>query len=175
MSDPRYPLGRFDFKMQVTPQRVAEALEDMARLPAAARAAVRGLTAEQMETPHRPEGWCPRQIAHHIPDSHLNGYTRMKLALTEDNPTIKTYEEARWAELADYRDTPVEVSLDLLDRLHTRWVALGRSLDSAAWKRTFAYPDGPVMPLELHLCHYAWHGRHHVAQISSLRERMNGR
>lgn len=177
MSDPRYPIGRFDASAPVTPERVAQALDDMGRLPAAMRDAVRGLTPEQMETPHRPDGWCPRQIAHHVPDSHMNGYLRMKLALTEDNPTIRPYDQALWAELGDVRAAPVEASLVLLEQLHVRWVALARSLDAAAWKRTYLHPEGssePV-PLDLHVCHYTWHGRHHLAQITSLRERRGWR
>jgi hypothetical protein len=176
MSDPRYPIGRFDASEPVTPERVARALDDMSTMPAALREAVRGLTAEQMETPHRPDGWCPRQIAHHVPDSHMNGYVRMKLALTEDEPVIKPYDQARWAELGDSRDAPVEASLVLLEQLHTRWVALGRSLDAAAWKRTFRHPEGSSpTALNLHICIYAWHGRHHLAQITSLRTRMGWR
>ncbi|HEV8481274.1 MAG TPA: putative metal-dependent hydrolase [Candidatus Eisenbacteria bacterium] len=171
--DPRFPIGRFDFDMTVTPERLAEAIDTMARVPKALREAMHGLTPQQVETPHREGGWNPRQIAHHIPDSHLNGYTRMKLALTEDAPTIKPYHEDRWAELGDVQTTPVEVSFLLLETLHLRWVALARSLDSNQWKRPFVHPEtGRRTPIDLHLCHYAWHGRHHVAQITSLRERM---
>ena len=120
--DLRYPIGRFDSSIPVTSEHVEEALADMSRLPAALYAAVRGLTPEQLEIPHRVGGWCPRQIAHHIPDSHMNGYMRMKLALTETNPTVKPYNEATWAELLDARTMPPEVSLTLLEVLHQRWV-----------------------------------------------------
>ena len=173
IGDPRYPMGCFDFSVPVTPDLVAQAIDDMSRLSASLREAVRGLSPEQMEAPYRDGGWCPRQIAHHIPDSHLNGYTRMKLALTEDSPTIKPYDEDRWAQLGDVRTTPVETSLVLLDALHTRWVALARSLEPGLWKRAFVHPEtGRSTPIDLHVCHYAWHGRHHVAQITALRERM---
>lgn len=170
--DLRYPIGRFDSSIPVTSEHVEEALADMSRLPAALYAAVRGLTPEQLEIPHRVGGWCPRQIAHHIPDSHMNGYMRMKLALTEDAPAIKTYEQERWAELGDVRTAPIDASLALLEALHTRWVALGHSLSKADWRRVYVQPDGRRVPIDLHICLYAWHGRHHVAQITSLRERM---
>jgi hypothetical protein len=176
MSDLRYPIGRFDSTQAVTEDGLARAIDEMSRAPAALVEAVGGLTPEQMETPHRPDGWCPRQIAHHIPDSHMNGYVRMKLALTEDAPTIKAYEEDLWAELADTRVTPVAHSLALLEALHARWVALARALGPAEWKRPFRHPEsGKLVPLDVHVSLYAWHGRHHVAQITSLRDRMGWR
>jgi len=176
VSDPRYPIGPFTLPSSVSADALARAIDDMSRAPALLTEAVRGLTSEQMETPHRPDGWCPRQIAHHVPDSHLNGYTRMKLALTEDTPTIKGYEEARWAELADVRTVPVAHSLTLLEALHERWVGLARALGPEDWKRAFRHPEnGRVIPLDVHVCLYAWHGKHHAAQITSLRERMGWR
>ena len=129
---------------------------------------MKGLSEQQLDTPYRPEGWTVRQVAHHVPDSHLNSYIRFKLALTEQEPTIKPYDEDRWARLADTPTTPVEVSLALLDSLHDRWVRLLRSLRPEDWKRTFRHPElGPVS-LEKNLALYAWHGRHHVAHITSL-------
>lgn len=171
--DPRYPIGPFDSSIPATPERVAEALDAMTRLPAALREAVRGLTPEQLEVPYREGGWNPRQIAHHIPDSHVNGYVRTKLALTEDAPTVKPYDEAKWAELADVRLAPIESSLALVEALHVRWVALARTLGPEELQRLYVNPEtGRRVPLGLHLCLYGWHGRHHVAQITSLRERM---
>jgi hypothetical protein len=135
------------------------------------RAAVQGLSAEQLDTPYRPGGWTVRQLVHHVPDSHMNGYVRLKLALTEDEPMIKTYMEDRWAELADSRDVPIATSLALLEHVHTRWVALWRSLTDAQWARRFRHPDWGLVTLEWHCALYAWHGRHHVAHITGLRER----
>jgi hypothetical protein len=172
-NDPRYPIGPFDLSAPATPERIAQALTDMTRLPAALAEAVRGLTPEQLEVPHREGGWCARQIAHHIPDSHLNGYARTKLALTEDAPVIKPYDQAKWAELADMRAVPIESSLALVEGLHARWVALGRSLSAEDWQRIYVNPEsGRRTALGVHFCLYGWHGRHHVAQITSLRERM---
>ncbi len=130
-----------------------------------------GLSAAQIDTPSRPEGWTVRQVVHHLPDSHMNSYVRFKLALTEDEPTIKPYAEDRWAELADTRFTPIETSLTLLESLHERWVALLRSLTPEQWKRNFRHPELGLMSLEKTLALYAWHGQHHVTQITSLRER----
>jgi uncharacterized damage-inducible protein DinB len=131
---------------------------------------VKGLTDEQLDTPYRSGGWTVRQVVHHVPDSHLNSYVRFKLALTEDNPTIKPYEEGRWAELSDSNSTPVEVSLTLLESLHDRWVRLLRSLTPEQWKRTFRHPELGEMTLEKTLALYAWHGKHHVAHITELRK-----
>jgi hypothetical protein len=172
-NDPRYPIGKFDLAAPVTPERLAQALEDMSRLPALLRDAVRGLSSEQLEVPYRDGGWTARQIAHHIPDSHLNGYTRTKLALTEDAPTIKPYDQTKWAELADVRLAPIDASFALLEGLQARWAALGRSLGAAELERVYVNPEsGKRVPLGAHLCLYGWHGRHHVGQILSLRERM---
>ncbi len=138
----------------------------------ALRSAVKGLSDPQLDTPYRPGGWTVRQVVHHVPDSHLNSYTRVRLALTEDEPTIKPYLEDRWAELQDARSAPVEVSLRLLECLHARWIGLFRSLDEAQWKRTFRHPELGVVSLEKNAALYAWHGRHHVGHIMALRERM---
>jgi len=136
------------------------------------RAAVAGLTPERFDTPYRPGGWSVRQVVHHVPDSHMNAYVRFKLALTEDEPTIKPYEEAAWAELADSASTPVDVSLTLLETLHDRWVRLLRSMTEADFARKFRHPQLGVVPLDKNLALYAWHGKHHVAHITSLRQRM---
>ena len=152
-------------------EQKAKAIDDIAQTPAKLRAAVTGLSEAQLETPYRPGGWTVRQIAHHVPDSHMNSYMRFKLALTEDAPTIKPYAEDRWAELADTKATPIEVSLTMLESLHDRWVRLLRSLTAEEWKRTFRHPELGAMTLEKTLALYAWHGRHHVTHITSLRER----
>jgi len=137
------------------------------------RAAVAGLRPEQLDTPYRPGGWTVRQVVHHVPDSHMNSYMRFKLALTEDEPTIKPYDEKLWAELADTPATPVEVSLTLLESMHDRWVRLLRSLQDAHFERQFRHPELGVVRLDRNLALYAWHGKHHVAHITSLRERMS--
>jgi hypothetical protein len=171
MTDLRYPIGKFHFEGPLTAPQKQTALDDIATAPAILRAAVKGLSEAQLDTPYRPSGWTVRQVVHHVPDSHLNSYVRFKLALTEDEPTIKTYAEDLWAELADTKATPVEVSLTMLDALHDRWVRLLRSLSPEEWKRTFRHPELGAMTLEKTLSLYAWHGRHHVSHITSLRER----
>ena len=170
--DLRYPIGRFKLVETLTIAERQACVADIEQTPANLRAAVAGLMPEQIETPYRPEGWTVRQVAHHLPDSHLNAYIRFKLALTEDEPLIKTYAEERWAELADTRNTPIEVSLTLMDALHARWTILLNALSEEEWRRTFRHPDLGVMRLEQSLALYAWHGKHHVAHIRSLRERM---
>ena len=172
MEDPRYPIGPFHFDGQVDPTRRSQRIDEIAAAPDHLRAAIAGLTPAQLDTPYREKGWTVRQVVHHVPDSHLNAYTRIKLALTEDEPTIKPYEEARWAELPDTRG-PVEISLALLESLHRRWVLLLRELTPADLNRRFLHPEhGRTMALDEVLALYAWHGRHHVAHITSLRRRM---
>ena len=173
MSDPRYPIGKFNYDGPPTPEQREELLNQIEQAPASLRAAVSGLSEPQLDTPYRPEGWTVRQVVHHVPDSHLNAYIRTKLALTEDEPTIKPYAEDRWAQLADTQATPIDVSLTLLDALHDRWLRLLRSLQREDWKRTFHHPEMGPMSLEKNLVLYAWHGRHHVAHITALRE-LNG-
>ncbi len=172
MTDLRFPIGKFRFDGPLTKDQSQKALDDIANTPANLRAAVKGLTDAQLDTPYRPGGWTVRQVVHHVPDSHLNSYVRFKLALTEDEPTIKPYAEDRWAELADTKATPIEVSLTMLDSLHDRWVRLLRSLTPGDWKRTFRHPELGPMTLEKTLALYAWHGRHHVAHVTELRKRM---
>jgi uncharacterized damage-inducible protein DinB len=173
MSDPRYPVGKFHYESSLSPEQQQAFLDEIAKTPVNLRAAVQGLSDAQIDTPYRPGGWTVRQVVHHVPDSHLNSYVRFKLALTEDAPTIKPYAEDRWAELADSKATPIEVSLTLLDSLHDRWVRLLRSLTPEQWKRTFRHPDLGSMTLEKTLALYAWHGRHHVAHVTELRKRMS--
>jgi uncharacterized damage-inducible protein DinB len=172
MTDARFPIGKFHYEGLLSNDQKKAFLDDVEQTPAKLRAAVAGLSEKQLDTPYRPEGWTVRQVVHHVPDSHLNSYVRFKLALTEDEPTIKTYAEDRWAELADTKATPIEVSLTMLDSLHDRWMRLLRSLSAEEWKRTFRHPDLGPMTLEKTLALYAWHGRHHVAHITELRKRM---
>jgi len=171
-ADLRYPIGKFKWEGRTTDEQRPSFIGEIESAPARLRNAVKGLSDQQLDTPYRPGGWTLRQVVHHVPDSHMNAYVRFKLALTEDNPTIKPYEEARWAELTDGRTAPVEVSLTLLDSLHHRWVSLLRSLTPADWERLFRHPELGPMTLEKNLALYAWHGKHHVAHITSLRDRM---
>lgn len=171
--DLRYPIGPFRFEGEANPGVRAQRIEEIASAPDRVRGAVAGLSPQQLDTPYREEGWTVRQVVHHLPDSHLNAYTRMKLALTEDEPTIRPYEEARWAELPDARSGPVEISLDLLESLHHRWVLLLRQLGPDDFGRRYRHPEmGRSVELDEALALYAWHGRHHVAHITSLRRRM---
>jgi uncharacterized damage-inducible protein DinB len=170
--DLRYPAGKFDFNSPVSPSDYPRLIAEIAETPGALRSAVAGLSRDQLETRYRPGGWTVKQVVHHVPDSHMNAYCRFKLALTEDEPTIKPYDEAKWAELPDAQRVPIDVSLDLLDSLHQRWVALLRSMDAADFNRGFRHPEHDrVLTLAQVLAMYAWHGRHHVAHITSLRKR----
>lgn len=169
--DLRYPVGQFKFEGGLSDDDRRRLIDQIEEAPARLREAVAGLSPEQLETPYRPGGWTVRQVVHHVPDSHLNSYVRFRLALTEDEPTIKPYEEHRWAELHDARSAPLELSLDLLDSLHRRWVVLLRSLASEDFSRAFKHPEMGLVTLDRNVALYAWHGRHHVAHITSLRER----
>jgi DinB superfamily len=172
MPPPRFPIGKFHYDGPPTEAQRAQFIANIEQIPAALRAAVKGLSPQQLDTPYREGGWTVRQVAHHVPDSHMNAYVRYKLALTEDDPTIKPYAEDRWAQLADTKSTPVEVSLTLLDSLHSRWVKLLRSLKPEDWKRTFRHPELGSVSLEKNLALYSWHGQHHVAHVTELRKRM---
>ena len=172
MTDPRYPIGKFSFPASIDEAQRKQFIDQIAQAPAALRAAIKGLNEKQLETPYRDGGWTVRQVVHHVPESHMNAYIRFKLALTEDEPTIKPYMEDRWAKTHEVRDTPLEVSLTMLDSLHDRWVRLLRSLKADDWKRTFRHPELGTVPLEKNLALYAWHGRHHTAHITELRKRM---
>lgn len=170
--DLSYPIGRFEFNGPLTDAERQAFIEKIAETPARMRTAVARLTDEQLDTPYRPEGWTIRQVVHHVPESHLNSYLRFKLALTEDEPTIKPYFEDRWAELDDAQQAPIGLSLDLLEALHGRWVWFLRSLKSEDFQRTFRHPEQGIVSLDKNVTLYAWHGQHHVAHITSLRERM---
>lgn len=173
MTDVRYPVGKFEWTGPATPEQRRRFIASLAAAPAKFRAAVAGLTPKQLDTPYRPGGWTVRQVVHHVPDSHLNAYIRCKFALTEDAPAIKPYDQDRWAGLVDAEDTPIEVSLALLEALHQRWVILLRGLEPEDFARVMVHPEH-VAPLSLDkvLALYAWHGAHHAAHITGLRERM---
>jgi len=170
--DLQYPIGRFAWRGENSPADRSRLIDEIDQTPINLRAAVEDLSDQQLDTPYRPAGWTVRQVAHHVPDSHMNAYVRFKLALTEDQPAIKPYNEARWAELADVRTAPVETSLVLLESLHLRWVLLLRALSPEDFARQFHHAELGVVSLDKNLALYAWHGRHHVAHIMSLRERM---
>jgi hypothetical protein len=174
--DPRYPIGTFQYVQPTSSMDAAryrkEHIDAIAALPEHFRAAVKGLNEAQLNTPYREGGWTVRQLVHHVPDSHMNAYVRTKLALTENDPTVKTYDEGAWAELGDSRGTPIEISLMLLEALHTRWTVLLITLNEADFARRFVHPQlGPVT-LEKMIALYAWHSRHHTAHITELRKRM---
>jgi len=170
--DLSYPIGRFEWPESAGPEMRAQWIGEIEAAPAWFGAAVRGLTAQQLDTPYRPGGWTVRQVVHHVADSHLHSYIRFRLALTEDQPTIKPYDQDKWAELPDARTAPAEISLQLIDSLHRRWVLLLRSMSDADFARTFLHPERGVMRLDVTLAMYAWHCRHHAAHITGLRERM---
>jgi uncharacterized damage-inducible protein DinB len=170
-TDLRYPIGKFHRPGTLSDDQRREHIAAIEETPGRVRSAVKGLNDRQLDTPYRPGGWTVRQVAHHLPDSHMNAYIRLKLGLTESEPTIKPYNEAEWAKLADTK-APIEPSLALLENLHKRWVLLLRSLNSSDWKRTINHPEwDKPMSLDDLLALYAWHGQHHVAHITSLRER----
>lgn len=176
MEDLRYPIGKFEWvpiqDEEQAAKRRAHHIDVLAQLPETFSKAVAGLSPAQLDTPYRPEGWTVRQLAHHVPDSHANAYMRFKLALTEYEPAIKAYKEDMWAKLPDTAKTPVEVSLQLLDALHIRWVTLLRNMDSSDFARTLRHPEIGVLDLNRMLALYAWHSAHHTAHVTSLRNRM---
>ena len=172
MTNPRYPIGKFTYDAPPSEDQRRHLINDIAQTPAALRAAVKGLTEKQIETPYRDGGWTVRQVVHHVPESHMNAYVRFKLALTEDEPTVKPYMEDRWAMLPDVQSTPLEVSLSLLELLHDRWVRVLCAIQPNEWKRAFRHPELGVVALEKNLALYSWHGRHHVAHVTELRKRM---
>jgi hypothetical protein len=171
-ADPRYPIGQFEPIEPATPAIRAAAIAGIAALPSELREAVGGLTEQQLDTPYRDGGWTVRQVVHHLADSHINGFVRVKLALTEANPTIKPYDEKLWAELADAR-LPIEVSLGLIEAVHARWTAIYEGMTPAQFARTFFHPEaGITFTLDRHVQNYSWHGRHHVGHITGVRQRL---
>lgn len=172
MTDFRYPIGKFEPQKSFTDEQRITFIQHIADAPRHLRNAVTGLSEAQLNTPYREGGWTVRQVVHHVPDSHLNAYIRFKLALTEHEPAIKTYEEHLWAELHDARTAPIETSLTLLESLHKRWVMFLQSLKLEDFEKTFRHPENGILKTGFLLQLYAWHGRHHIAHITGLRERM---
>ncbi len=171
-ADLRYPIGKFDASAPISQEQRIAHIAAIEALPAQLRAAVNGLSEAQLDTPYRPDGWTVRQLVHHVADSHMNAVTRVRLALTEQNPTIKPYDEKAWAELADSRTLPVEPSLGILDGVHQRWVVLLRSLADDDFARTVVHPEhGRTMTIDVLVALYSWHGRHHTAHVTGLRAR----
>lgn len=171
MEELRYPVGRFEPRATLTSAEREEAVEALEMAPARLREAVADLDEEQLDTPYREGGWTVRQVVHHLADSHLNGYVRMRWALTEDAPTLKGYDQEEWAELEDARSAPVSMSLDLFHALHRRWLELIRSLGPEDFGRRLVHPEGGEPTVDTLLWLYAWHARHHTAHITGLRER----
>ena len=167
----RYPIGRFNPPSPVSFARIQEAIGAIESCPDELRAAVRGLSEKQLDTHYRAGGWTVRQVVHHLSDSHMNAYIRTRLAVTEHHPAIKPYEEALWAQLADSKGAPVEWSLSLLASLHSRWVMFLRSLKETDFRRPLFHPQSGDTSVDVVTLLYEWHGRHHVAHITSLRER----
>lgn len=173
MEDLRYPIGKFAYKGMHTAQERKKMILQIAEIPSLLRDAATGLSEEQLDTPYRPGGWKVRQLIHHVADSHINAYTRFKLALTEESPTIKPYAEEKWAMLPDTFQTPIEVSLALLEAIHFRWVMILKNLSDADFARTFVHPASQItFTLDHALAMYVWHGTHHLAHLTSLKERM---
>jgi uncharacterized damage-inducible protein DinB len=170
MTDPRYPIGRFHRPESITASDRSGWIDEIARVPAGLRDALAGLDANALDTPYRDGGWTVRQVAHHLPDSHLHAYANFKRALTEDEPAVDSYDEERWARLPDTAATPVEVSLALLDALHGRWARLLRALTETEFARGYVDRDsGRRLELGVALAVYAWHGRHHLGHVTALR------
>ncbi|MEK6190211.1 MAG: bacillithiol transferase BstA [Carnobacterium alterfunditum] len=165
--DERYPIGKFNFEGTITDKMIEEWISEMEDLPASLQDAVRSLTEEQLDTPYRSGGWTVRQVVHHLADSHMNAYVRFKLALTEERPVIKPYEEGEWAELPDY-NLPINISISLLEALHKRWTNLLHNLSPADIKKVFIHPDSGEVSVGESIGSYAWHGRHHLAHITRL-------
>jgi uncharacterized damage-inducible protein DinB len=168
--DPRYPVGKFEMPAQVTTAARTEAIREIAGAPEKLRAAVKGLNDTQLDTPYREGGWTVRQVVHHVADSHINAYIRLRLALTETEPTIKPYEESAWAKLEDAEHAAVEVSLRLIDPLHERWVRLLQSLRPEDYARKLIHPEHGARTVNWLVFLYAWHSRHHTAHITELKK-----
>ncbi|HEV2246668.1 MAG TPA: bacillithiol transferase BstA [Terriglobia bacterium] len=172
MTDPRYPVGKFQPSEKISDRDRKALIQQIEDAPASLWSAVTGLSEQQLDTPYREGGWTVRQVVHHLADSHMNAFIRFKLAMTEDQPTVKPYQQERWAELPDAKTAPVVVSLNLVDSVHKRFVALLRSMSAADFARTMDHPEQGIVSLDRYLSLYAWHGRHHVAHITALRDRM---
>lgn len=168
----KYPIGKFSFNASADEKEIKQWISEIERLPSLLRNAVKGLNDSQLDTPYRPEGWTVRQVVHHLADSHMNAYTRFKLALTEDHPTIKPYDEKLWAEMDDAKNIPVEVSLAILDALHVRFVHMLKKITPADHSKSVFHPESKrEMSVKFLMNLYAWHGKHHTAHIMELRQR----
>jgi len=168
----QYPIGKFLPPAKITKEDLLGYIQNIESLPTEIRAAVTRLTDDQLDTPYRPDGWTLRQVVHHLPDSHLNSYIRFKWAVTESQPMIKAYNEKDWARLSDAKTAPIEISLAMLAGIHGRWVWFLRSLTKSDWKKCFTHPEtNELIPLDLNLSLYAWHGKHHLGHIQSLKKR----
>ncbi len=166
----KYPIGKF--KYNPGPDELRVAIERISSLPDKLRSAVEGLSDDQLDTPYRDGGWTLRQVIHHIPDSHINAYTRLKLAMTEENPQIRPYDEVKWAECEEAKHGDIQLSLDLLDALHKRWVTFLRSLIAKDLERTYYHPANNKQSKLIEVVSmYAWHGDHHLAHITSTKDR----
>lgn len=172
MEELKYPIGRFQYKGPYTEEQKRQFIKEIAETPEELKKAIKNLSDEQFATPYRPEGWTVRQVVNHMTDSHMNAFIRFKLALTEQNPGIKPYDQDKWVNLADTLNSPVEISINLLDALHQKWVILLNSLSAEDYKRTYMHPESGNTSLEKVLGMYAWHGKHHLAHITGLKKRM---
>lgn len=170
--DLSFPIGKFQRLASLSDAEFGRAVATLAEQPAMLRSAVAGMSAEQLDTPYRPGGWTVRQLVHHVADSHLNMYTRLKLALTEDNPTIKPYDQDAWSTLSDVQEIPVSTSLDLLDAIHQRALSVLRHVSNADRERVMFHPENGPTRVDQLAALYAWHGNHHIAHVQNLRTRM---
>ena len=171
--DEQYPIGKFFFDNQTENVERKKFIFEIESAPHNLIEAVKGLSTGQLNTPYREGGWTLRQVVHHLPDSHMNAYIRFKLALTESDPVVKTYDEKKWAELFDYSNTPIEISLNLFSELHKRWVILIKSMSNEDYDKCYIHPQMGKVNLKWVLAQYAWHSKHHVAHITSLRKKKN--
>ena len=169
----RYPVGTFQKPEKISQEERQKYIYEISVAPSLLRKAVSGLDNSQLDTPYREGGWTIRQVVHHLPDSHINAYMRFKLALTENNPLIRTYEESLWAELPEAKTAPIDMSLFLLESLHKRWVSAMQSIPNDAFNLTYRHPESGLYTLDQQIAMYAWHGKHHIAQITGLITRMN--
>ncbi|MCL6443168.1 MAG: putative metal-dependent hydrolase [Alicyclobacillus sp.] len=168
----RYPIGQFTAVNELTEEQRKQVIQSIAETPDNLRQAVAGLGSEQLNTPYRPGGWTLQQVVHHLADAHMNAYIRFKRGLTEEHPVAGTFREDLWAELDDYKDTPIETSILLLEALHSRFVRLLVTLKPTDFERLVTSPTYGDMTLDVAIQRYSWHARHHIAQITSLRKRM---